>query len=136
MQRLDDWQERLAAAFETARALPFAYGTHDCALFAAYCVDRMTGSALARRIAEEHAYADEATATEVLAAGGGLEALVTAYLGEPSPSALCRRGDVMLFSHGPAPGLGIHDGQQIIAPREGGGLAGVPTERALKGWRV
>lgn len=136
MARRDDWAERLAVAFETARALPFAYGTHDCALFCAYCIDRMTDSTFAQQVKETLNYADEESAYAAINAAGSLEAVVTQFLGEPTPRLLCRRGDVMLYQRGGPPGLGIHDGQQIIAPSEGVGLAGVPLECALKGWRV
>lgn len=139
MARRDDWLTRLYEAFETARGLPFAYGTHDCALFCAYCVDRMTDSTLAQQVRETLNYADEDAAYAVINAAGSLEAVAAQFLGEPSPPLLCERGDVMLYQIGDNPvGLGMHDGQQIIAPVVGDrtGLTGVPLVCALKGWRV
>jgi hypothetical protein len=139
MMRRDDWQERLYEAFETARGLPFAYGTHDCALFCAYCVDRMTDSNIAQQMHETYNYADEDSAYAVINAAGSLEALATGYLGDPSPPLLCQRGDVMIYQIGDNPvGLGMHDGHQIIAPVVGerSGLIGVPLSFAIKGWRV
>lgn len=138
MARRDDWATRLGEAFETARLLPFAYGTHDCALFCAYCVDRMTDSGIAETIRATFNYADEAAAHAVIEAGGGIEALASGLLGDPAPRNCCMRGDVMLYDHGNGLGLGMHDGQQIIAPVIGarGGLVGVPLERAIKGWRI
>lgn len=138
MARREDWQDRLAAAFETARATPFAYGTHDCALFIARCVDAMTDGTLIAQIAEAFTYGTEEEAAALISAAGGLEALATQFLGYPSPRNLCRRGDVMLYDHGNGMGLGIHDGQQIIAPVIGArsGLTGVPLECGLMGWRI
>ena len=47
MTRLDDWHARLAAYVYEAGRTPFAYGAHDCALFAAGAVAAMTGTDLA-----------------------------------------------------------------------------------------
>lgn len=43
MHRLPDWDARLAAYLEPLRARPFAWGKHDCCLFAAGAVLAMTG---------------------------------------------------------------------------------------------
>ncbi|WP_138995712.1 DUF6950 family protein [Sphingomonas sp. PAMC 26621] len=44
MYRLPDWETRLAAYLEPLRALPFAWGQHDCCTFAAGAVKAMTGT--------------------------------------------------------------------------------------------
>lgn len=41
--RRDDWYSRLSTYVEDVRRKPFAYGDHDCALFAAGAVLAMTG---------------------------------------------------------------------------------------------
>ncbi len=41
--RLEDWEDRLAVYLARVETEPFAWGTHDCALFAASCVEAMTG---------------------------------------------------------------------------------------------
>lgn len=43
MQRLPDWDARLAAYLEEIRACPFAWGRHDCCTFGAGAVLAMTG---------------------------------------------------------------------------------------------
>ena len=43
MNRLPDWEARLAAYLEPLRTLPFAWGKHDCCTFAAGAVKAMTG---------------------------------------------------------------------------------------------
>ena len=43
MKRLDGWYTSLANYVEIVRRTPFAYGEHDCALFAAGAVRAMTG---------------------------------------------------------------------------------------------
>lgn len=47
MTRCEDWHARLAAYVFDAGRTPFAYGSHDCALFAAGAVEAMTGTDLA-----------------------------------------------------------------------------------------
>ena len=42
-ERLPDWYDRLSAYLRETRALPFAPGRHDCALFFAGAVNAMTG---------------------------------------------------------------------------------------------
>lgn len=44
MTRFDDWYPRLVAYVSRVRFLPFEYGRHDCALFAAGAVEAMTGN--------------------------------------------------------------------------------------------
>jgi hypothetical protein len=41
--RYSDWEERLAVYRDRVEEEPFVWGTHDCALFAAGCVNAMTG---------------------------------------------------------------------------------------------
>lgn len=43
IERLPDWLPRLANYFDQCWRLPFEYGRHDCALFAAGGVAAMTG---------------------------------------------------------------------------------------------
>jgi hypothetical protein len=40
--RLSDWRERLTAYLVSVAGRPFAYGSHDCALFVAGAVEAMT----------------------------------------------------------------------------------------------
>ncbi|KQV31153.1 hypothetical protein [Rhizobium sp. Root1204] len=41
--RLPDWHSRLSDYIDAVRQTPFAYGSHDCALFAAGAVEAITG---------------------------------------------------------------------------------------------
>lgn len=43
MERKPDWEQRLGDYLEAHRAARFAYGRHDCVLFAAGAVQAMTG---------------------------------------------------------------------------------------------
>ena len=65
IQRVADWPMRLAAHLDAARAAPFAWGRHDCALFAAHGVRAMTGADLGAWFAGR--YGDAAGAAAALA---------------------------------------------------------------------
>jgi hypothetical protein len=77
----------------------------------------------------------EAEAQAVLDAAGGLDALVTAKLGEPVPWGACGLGDLVTADIRGSVTLCVHDGAQLVAPA-GVGLARVPWEFALHGWRL
>ena len=49
LSRLPDWRSRLTVHLDTVARDAFSYGSHDCALFAAGCVQAMTGVDLAAR---------------------------------------------------------------------------------------
>lgn len=44
MDRLPDWEARLAAYLEPLRMRPFQWGRHDCCTFSAGAVEAMTGT--------------------------------------------------------------------------------------------
>ena len=89
--RLPDWQSRLAAVMREAQARPFAWGSHDCATFAATCVVAVTG---VDRIADVRAARQsELQAARLLERLGGLRAAIGERLGAPLASvALCPAG--------------------------------------------
>ncbi len=115
MTRHPDWPERLKAAIEDARDLPFAWGTNDCALFACNVILEITGVDFAAEFRGR--YDDRRGAIRTLneIAGLGLEALAD-HLAEKHniaevPVAFAQRGDVMLMDMPTGPALGIcaHD---------------------------
>ncbi len=48
LERRDDWQPRLMSYLTKVHAIPFSYGTHDCALFCAGALEAMTGVDVAK----------------------------------------------------------------------------------------
>lgn len=93
--RPDDWPERLAAFLESRGPEPFVWGSNDCALFAADWVLTLTGADPLGPL--RGAWTDEASARDLMASLGGLDAAARSVLGEPLPTVLlARRGDVML----------------------------------------
>lgn len=133
MKRFDDWPEQLAATVAAAQARPFAFGTHDCGLFAADCVLSMTGVDIAEGF--RGAYADEAGAMAIEARHGGVQGLMTTVLGYPVPVPQVHRGDVVMLEEDGRRTLGICMGAGSAFVGRAG-LLMVPTLRCAVGWRV
>jgi hypothetical protein len=150
MTRFDDWPERLLACVAAARARPFAWGSHDCGLFAADCVRVMTGADPAASY--RRCYASKHGAYAVLRRGAGaggvragfktaptgaaLAAAWTAALGMPLASPnLAQRGDVVLVESRAGAACGVVLGG-VIAAAGPKGLVFLPLGAALQAWRV
>lgn len=130
-----DAAQALAALVHSRLAAPFAWGAHDCALFAADAVQAQTGTDPAAGL--RGTYATQAGAARVIKKRGGLQAIATAALGAPLPSPLlARAGDVGLVT--------THDGTQALAVCHGAywlapgpeGLCPVTLRSATVAWRV
>lgn len=133
MNRRPDWAARMYRMIEDHRRAPFDWSTHNCGLFVVRVTDAMTDNARAYLV-REHIH-DEASAKAMIAEYGGLEGVVTRFMGEPEPiGARPRRGDVVLFDGGEGDAVGIVD-RQIVAVGEGG-LRLVPLTEAKRVWRV
>lgn len=137
--RREDWPERLRAFVEAAARTPFAYGSHDCLLFAAGAIEAMTGTDLAAAVRGTYRDAEGAAAALAAFAGAGvLEAAekVAAEHGlAPIAWPLAQRGDAVLVGTPLGPALGICLGAHA-AVAAAGGLATVPMSRAARAWRV
>lgn len=117
MTRFPDWPERLAAFIEARRRMPFAWGGHDCAMFAADAVVAITGTdplALWRG-----SYADEAGAEAAL---GGLplamfmDAALLAAGATRVETSMAQRGDFVILDVGNMPTCGVCLGGSVAAP--------------------
>lgn len=132
MTRYLDWQSRMAAVVQARLHVPFAWGTNDCAMFAADVVQAITGTDLA---AEYRGYSTEGGAAKILKRSGGLEGLATKALGEPCAALTARPGDVGLVVNAGRDCLGVCTGATWHVPGEHGLLA-LPLSDAVKSWRV
>lgn len=135
MIRFEDWPSRLLAAVHDAERTPFAWGSHDCALFAANVVQSMTGEDFAAPFRGRYS-----TGTGALLAlrSNGAEDLadyVTRVLGEPIAPALARRGDVVMFSAAEGDALGVVVGAEAAAAGPQG-ITWIPMAAWSKAWRV
>lgn len=133
MRRFEDWPKRLDAAIEAARAKPFCWGAHDCALFAADIVKAITGEDLAS--AWRETYCSALQATRALERDGGLISVANKALGNPVVPAQARRGDVVLRCGELGPSLGICLGAKCAFTGLDG-LVFVPLRECEQAWHV
>jgi hypothetical protein len=113
---------------DECREKPFAWGRHDCALFAAQWVKLATGKSLTMGIR----YRSERAGRKALA-GAGYDAPVdvaAAHLQEVHP-AFARPGDVALIGDA----MGIVAGERVAVLRPEG-LGWVPLTDATRAFRV
>lgn len=136
--RFPDWPERLAAAVEARTERPFAWGEHDCFLFAADVVLAVTGQDPAA--AWRGRYASEEEAEALIASLGGREAALVAAMaqfGAPEiRPTFAQRGDLVLVTIGNDIACGvILDGDRVVAPGAERLLA-LPRRLVLRAWAV
>lgn len=132
-QRLPNWQARLAALMAQRRRAPFAWGVHDCCLFAADAVLAVTGHDPAADLRGTYATQDEAQA--VLAAVGGVAGVAIQRAGPVVPTALAQPGDVgLLLAPGLHPALAVFGGTAWHAPGARG-LVTHPAAYIVRAWR-
>ncbi|MFP1646540.1 DUF6950 family protein [Pontitalea aquivivens] len=131
--RYPDWRTRLQAHLATAARKPFAYGTHDCALFAFGAVQAMTGLDMARGF---RGYRTLAGAMKRLRKAGLADqfALVGRHLPE-IPVAYARVGDLAVVPGDAGDAFGVVQGEYIHVLQEGG-LALVPLLAATRAYEV
>ncbi len=128
--RLKDWRPRLVGYLEEVRSRPFAYGQHDCALFAAGAVEAMTGEDLATDFRGQYASLKDGLK---LVRGDHQKVLHEHFTA--IPQAFAGVGDIALIGEVGFPALGIFDGETILVLREDG-LGRMPRAAATQAWRV
>jgi len=105
LRRFPDWPQKLHEAVEAARARPFDWSKHDCALFAADVVLAITGKDFAAH--DRGNYDSDVAALRLIHSRGGMVPMITAMLGEPVSVLRARRGDVVMYRSELGPSLGI-----------------------------
>lgn len=132
MIRNQAWEKRLREFVASRSRRRFAWGSHDCCMFAADGVLAMTGTDLAADYRGR--YKTQIGAGRKLSAAGGLEALVSARMGASVAVLQAHRGDLVLNTDA-EPMLGICLGNRcaFAAVR---GLAILPLNPKWVGWRI
>jgi hypothetical protein len=127
-----DWPTRLHVAMMAASGKPFAWGEHDCTLFAADCVLAMTGHDHMAKFRRKYKTAKQAAK---LIGKDGLEAAATRALGDPVSVLLAHRGDVVLAEVDGRASLGICSGEQsfFVGPAD---LVAIKTVDCKLAWRI
>lgn len=132
LTRLPDWPARLSALVAAAHVQPFAWGTHDCCLWAADAVLALTGTDPAAGLRGR--YSQVQGAHRLLAAHGGLRGVVQRHCPALPTPHQAWEGDVGLV-HVDRPMLAVRvaDVWLCAATR---GLHAVPAAAASMAWGV
>lgn len=130
--RLHDWMMRFEALVLDRQHTRFAFGAHDCSMWACDVVLAITGRDPAVDL--RGSYQDEAGAEAVMAAGGGLAAMAAARFGDEIHPAMAATGDIGLIETPRGPALVVCNGPAWLAAAPFG-LAVVPTREVLRAWR-
>jgi hypothetical protein len=135
MAHVDHWERLLAAAIDTARAKPFAWGVHDCPTFAFETRMILTGgedvAALWRGL-----YTTHLGGLRVMRRLGwaSLEDMGRTLLGEPRATPLlAQRGDIVLTDTGLGFGVVIGATAVGLAPE---GLAFASLTSCRLAWPI
>ena len=131
MKRLPDWQLRLEAFARERRTMPFAWGTNDCATFAAAGIEALTGEVV---LPEIRGYT-EREALRLIEEHGGLRRIVGLALGNENPAIFAAVGDVVMVESGKREALAICNGATAIGAGPDGVVA-VSMATAKAAWRV
>lgn len=135
MQRRDDWASRLIAVIDAADNKPFAWGTQDCALFAADCVQAMTGEDFAAPFRGRYDTALGSVRALKMLGMASLEAYVISVLGEPISATMAMRGDVVMVDTPEGQALGVVAGIEAAVAGVNG-LVMMPRSAWLIAWRI
>lgn len=141
MKRYSDWETRLLAFLLSRRHTPFAWGGHDCSLFACDAVLAMTGVDIAADFRGTYSTALQAARVIKKFAGSDIIALAEkraqeAKLSEIKPLT-ARRGDIALVRKVDGTALGIIG----LNPRYAycvadPGFQRFPMSNWIRAWRV
>lgn len=119
---------------DSVRDQPYAWGQHDCAMFAARATDARLGTAYAARVADFGATSARAYRA-LVRAGKTLEVLTTGVLGDPVVKRI-EDGDVVLIGKGRRAALGIACPPIAVVATTPAGFIPVPLSAVTRVWRV
>ena len=132
--RLPDWKTRLIAHVGSCAQLPFAYGQHDCALFAAGCIKAMTGVDLAANWRGKYTTLKGGLMALRRAGFADHLALAAAHFEEIAP-AFAAPGDLAVLDGPEGAVLGVVQGEGIYVLALSG-LGTLPLTHACSAYRV
>lgn len=145
MIRRDDWPDRLHLIVRQRKREPFAWGRHDCALFACDAIEAMTDVDLGWSFRGNYASEEEAgdRIREFCQDAGAVltdvvEILANEYGLIETPVPFAGRGDLVSIEAAGKPSLGIMvDARAAFAGEHGrAGLVMLPRGRIKRAWKV
>ena len=122
--RLPDWEDRLHDYLAGLAGASFAWGTLDCALFAAGAVLAMTGDDPAAAFRDRYGTARGSVRALRKWGAGTLEATIAATFAD-RPLAFARRGDLALVDGPLGASVGVVVGADALFVGEEDGAAGL-----------
>lgn len=134
LQRIPTWRTALHETVEAHRRVPFAWGQHDCALFAADCIKAMTGLDLATGFRGSYHSASGAQRALKRAGYADLVALAANFFEETTPM-MAGAGDIAAFETPDGWALGVVVGERVtvLGPD---GLGSLDRLDAAKAFRI
>ena len=133
LTRRENWATLLYQAIEDRTDSRFVWGEFDCCLFAAECVEAITGV----NVMPDVKYKNQKEAVEVIQSNGGLSAMVTSILGPSRFPLMASRGDVVM-RHDDATdmmSLGVCVGSLVAFPAMRG-VSYVNLSDCICSWKV
>jgi len=139
-----DWPERMAKALDNHRGVSFAWGSHDCALFACDVAQSICGIDFAEDLRNRYKTAIGAARTLKRFVGGGLEEAAEKIACDhncPEITPLtAQRGDIVLAEVLVSDGLlsdslGVCLGERV-AFATSQGFVQLPLAKARRAWRT
>lgn len=139
LDRVQNWPIALNDVISTSANKPFCFGRHDCALFAADCIEAMTGTDLAADLRGRYATQEHADKVLDEFFGGDLETAIERIADQYELKEIrplrAKRGDIVLRTTGQGPALGIVSGVFccFAAPR---GLTMLKIFECQRAWSI
>jgi len=136
LHRHQNWPLLLSNFIKEKQGQQFKWGSNDCILFAADCINTLTGVDLAASY--RGTYDDRPGAEKILKGFGGvLSTLISSHLGQPSGRPLmARRGDIVIHDiHGICcTGVVDDTGRRVMFLTEGRGIIRLNLSSTMIVW--
>ena len=133
LKRSENWELRLSKTVEAHLHEPFCWGSNDCVMFAADCIEAMTGVALVHHV--QCTWANQSEAVRAIAKLGGIAAAVDCMGFVEVPALCAQRGDLVLHRRDGNDALAICLGDKLSGPSDSGHLF-FELENGVRAWRV
>lgn len=131
--RQQDWPTKLNRFIASQSAVPFAWGERDCCLFVCDAIQSFTGSDPGERW--RGMYSSFKGAQRLIQNNDGVSGLARIAFGDPIPSALAQRGDVVLVDTPKGEALAICVGDKMAAQGDAG-IVFMPMTAAKAAWKI
>lgn len=125
----------LQQLYNDYRHAEFVWGAHDCVIFAARWADLKLHTQYEADVRQRFQYKTIRQALKIIKDSGGLELMVSEYLGAPKPWGILPQGSIVLSytSDLKHEMLTILGPSQLVAPGVRG-IRAMPIDFAIKGW--